>query len=287
MPFKISPARINGQPGFLFDAQEGLRCFYDESVYDWVIVDTDHTTPVVKVGDRELLLQPYLYNNSPVWGYYGSVFNSVTEGWIYRPSGLAEPYAEKDIDGETWIGDGWWKAGKPNPDYPEITCEPKGTFLNEGESQEPPVLTWWWPRWQWEKAGSSRAPWGTYVAKDGAEEICARRLLGSQRYRDARRRYWTLATDRESLSCTDGRIIRHVEEDDLWVLGVKCVGTWWQSAAGPDRESGMKLDAWKHDAEADEDVPDPDTDPVELTFYAFVATEGTDRMYMAEVALWR
>ena len=85
----------------------------------------------------------------------------------------------------------------------------------------------------------------------------------------------------------DGRTIRYAEHDDLWVLGVKCVGTWWQSAAGPDREAGMRLDAWKHDAEADEDVPDPDADPVELTFDRFVATEGTDRMYVAEVALWR
>lgn len=287
MPFKIAPARINREQGFLFDERERLRCFYDGSLYNWVVVDTDHATPVVKIGDQELLMQPYLYNGEPVWGYYGSVFNSVTDGWIYHPSGLAEPYAVKDVDGETWIGDGWWKAGKPNPDYPEIVCEPKGTFLNEGEAEEPPVLKWWWPRWEWEKAGSSRVPWGTYVAKDGAEAICARRILGSQQYRDNKRKYWTLAQDRLSLSCTDGRTIRYVEDDDLWVLGVKGVGKWWQSAAGPDRESGMRLDPWKHDAEADEDVPDRDADPVELSFDRFVATEGTDRTYVAEVALWR
>ena len=49
----------------------------------------------------------------------------------------------------------------------------------------------------------------------------------------------------------------------------------------------MRLDPWKHDAEADEDVPDRDADPVELSFDRFVATEGTDRTYVAEVALWR
>ena len=43
---------------------------------------------------------------------------------------------------------------------------------------------------------------------------------------------------------------------------------------------------WKHDAETDEDVPDPDVDPLELSFDRFVASEGTDRIYLAEVALW-
>ena len=151
----------------------------------------------------------------------------------------------------------------------------------------PPTLLWWWPRWEWEKAGSSRAPWGTYVAKDGAEAVCARRILGSQQYRDNKRRYWTLAQDRLSLSCTDGRIIRYNDSDRVWVLGVRGVGKWWESANGPDRESGMRLDPWKHDAERDDDVPDPDAEPVELSFDRFVASEGTDRIYMAEVALWR
>ena len=49
----------------------------------------------------------------------------------------------------------------------------------------------------------------------------------------------------------------------------------------------MTLEPWKHDAETDEDVPEPDGEPLVLTFYSFVATEGTDRLYMAEVALWR
>ena len=288
MPFKIAPSRINLQPGFMFDEDAGLRCFYDGDLYRWVIVDTEHTTPIVKVDeDRTLLMMPFLYNGEPVWGYYGSVFNSVTDGWIYNPRGICEPSAEKDIDGETWIGDGWWKAGRPNPEYPEIVCEPRGTYLNEGEAETPPTLTWWWPRWQWEKAGSSRAPWGTYVAKDGAEEICARRILGSQRYRDNKRKYWTLAQDRLSLSCTDGRIIRYNDSDRVWVLGVKGVGKWWETTDGPDRESGMTLASWKHDAESDTDVPDPEADPLELSFDRFVASEGTDRIYMAEVALWR
>lgn len=291
MPFLIAPSRINGQRGFLFDKDEGLRCFYDESVYSWVIVDLEHTTSVVKVGDDyELSLRNYLYNGEPVWDSYGgAVFCSITDGWIYNPAGVYEPYAEKDVDGETWIGDGWWKAGKPNPDYPEITCQPKGTFLNEGEAPEPPVLKWWWPRWQWNSdlGGRSREPWGVYEGKDGAENIAARRIVGSQQYRDGSWRYWTLAMDKESLSDSRGRVIRYVEDEDLWILGVKGVGKWWQSADGPDREHGMRLDAWKHDAESDEDVPDPDTDPVELAFDSFVATEGTGRMYMAEVALWR
>ena len=67
MPFKIAPARINQQRGFLFDERERLRCFYDGSLYNWVVVDTDHATPVVKIGDQELLMQPYLYNGEPVW----------------------------------------------------------------------------------------------------------------------------------------------------------------------------------------------------------------------------
>ena len=288
MPFKIAPSRINGQPGFLFDEEERLRGFYDASLYRWVIVDTEHATPIVKVGEeRTLALMPFLYNDQPVWGFSGAVFNSITDGWIYNPRGIYEPSAEKDLDGETWIGDGWWRAGKPNPEYPEIVCEPRGTYLNEGAAETPPTLLWWWPRWEWEKAGSSRAPWGTYVAKDGAEEICARRILGSQQYRDDRRKYWTLAQDRLSLSCADGRIIRYNDNDRLWVLGVKGVGKWWQSASGPDREGGMRLDPWKHDAGADEDVPDPEEKPVELSFDRFVASEGKDRIYMAEVALWR
>ena len=287
MPFKIAPANINGQRGFLFDENEKLRCFFDEDIYRWIIVDTNHTTPVVRVdGDRELSLQPYLYNDEPVWTGWGTVFKSITDGWIYYPGTLAEPKAEKDVDGETWIGDGWWRAGMPNPEYPEIVCEPRGTYLNEGEAETPPTLLWWWPRWQWEQAGSSRAPWGTYVAKDGAEEICARRILGSQRYRDNKRKYWTLAQDRLSLSCTDGRIIRYNDSDHVWVLGVKGVGKWWETADGPDRESGMTLVPWKHDTESDTDVPDPEADPLELSFDRFVASEGNDRIYMAEVALW-
>ena len=291
MPFLIAPSRIHEQRGFLFDEKKGLRCFYDDSVNAWVIVDIAHPVPTIKVGEsRELALRNYLYNDQPVWeNYGGAVFNSVTDGWIYNPRGVAEPYAEKDVDGETWIGDGWWRAGRPNPDYPEIQCEPKGTFLNGGEAEEPPVLKWWWPRWEWTEdlSGRSRAPWGVYVGKDGAEAIAQRRILGSQQYRDGDRRYWTLATDRESLSCTDGRIIRHIEDDDLWVLGARGVGRWWQSASGPDRDAGMRLDPWKHDAEADEDVPDPDGNPVELAFQSFVASKGNGRIYMAEVALWR
>ena len=288
MPFKIAPSRINGQPCFLFDEEERLRGFYDASLYRWVIVDTEHATPIVKVGEeRTLALMPFLYNDQPVWGFSGAVFNSITDGWIYNPRGIYEPSAEKDIDGETWIGDGWWKAGKPNPEYPEIVCEPAGRYISDSEGLTPPTLLWWWPRWEWEKAGSSRAPWGTYVAKDGAEAVCARRILGSQQYRDNKRRYWTLAQDRLSLSCTDGRIIRYNDSDRVWVLGVRGVGKWWESANGPDRESGMRLDPWKHDAERDDDVPDPDADPVELSFDRFVASEGTDRIYMAEVALWR
>ena len=175
MPFKIAPSRINGQPGFLFDEEERLRGFYDASLYRWVIVDTEHATPIVKVGEeRTLALMPFLYNDQPVWGFSGAVFNSITDGWIYNPSGIYEPSAEKDIDGETWIGDGWWKAGKPNPEYPEIVCEPAGRYISDSEGLTPPTLLWWWPRWEWEKAGSSRAPWGTYVAKDGAEAVCAR-----------------------------------------------------------------------------------------------------------------
>lgn len=287
MPFLIAPSRYNGQPGFMFDWKAGLRCFYDDGLYTWIIVDEEHTTPVVMDGDRELHLRDFLYNGEPVWGGYGILFNSVTDGWIYNPRGLVEPHAEKDLDGTTWIGDGWWKAGKPSGQYPEIVCEPKGTYLNEGEGDDPPTLVWKWPRWQWEKAGYSRAPWGTYVGKDGAEEIARKRIVGSQQYRDGDRRYWILATDKKSLSDSRGRVIRYHEDEDLWVLGVKGIGKWWQSPTGPDRDAGMTLDPWKHDAETGEDVPDPDGEPLVLTFYSFIATEGTDRIYMAEVALWR
>ena len=287
MSFIIAPSRINGQPGFMFDWNENLRCFYDGDLYTWVIVDTEHTTPVVEAGDQTLRLCDYLYNGEPVWASYGALFNSVTDGWIYNPRGLAEPYAEKDVDGVTWIGDGWWAAGRPSGRYPEIACEPKGTYLNEGEGGTPPTLVWKWPRWEWEKAGSSRAPWGTYVGRDGAEETAPVRIVGSQEFRDNKRKYWVLAMDRKSLACTDGRTIRYVEEDRLWVLGVKGIGKWWQTPTGPDRESGMALEPWKHDDESGEDVPDPDGQPFELSFYSFIATEGTGRLYMAEVALWR
>lgn len=291
MPFLIAPSRINGQHGFLFDEKKDLRCFYDETIYSWVIVDTSHTAPIIKVGENyELALRNYLYNDQPVWeNYGGAVFNSITDGWIYNPDGLAEPYAEKDLDGETWIGNGWWKISKPNPDYPDITARPKGTFLNESESREPPVLKWWWPRWQWnaDLGGRSRAPWGVYEGRDGAEDAAARRIVGSQLYRDGDRRDWVLALDKKSLSDSRGRVIRYNEDEDLWILGVKGVGTWWQSSAGPDRDAGMKLDAWKHDSETDEDIRDPDTDPVELTFYSFIETEGSDQIWVAEVALWR
>lgn len=289
MPFQIAPSRISGQPGFMFDEDERLRCLYDSSLYRWVIVDTEHATPVVKVGEeRTLALMPFLYNDQPVWRFSGAVFNSVTDGWIYNPSGIYEPSAEKDIDGETWIGDGWWKAGKPNPKYPEIVCEPRGTYLNDGAAETPPTLLWWWPRWEWTKdlSGRSQAPWGVYAAKDGAEAVCARRILGLQQYRDNKRNYWTLAQNRLSLSCTDGRIIRYNDSDRVWVLGVRGVGKWLESANGPDRESGMTLAPWKHDAETGEDVPDSDAEPLVLSFNRFVASEGTDRIYMAEVALW-
>ncbi len=287
MSFIIAPSSINGQPGFMFDWEAKLRCFYDKDLYTWVIVDDEHTTPVVEAGDETLRLRDYLYNGEPVWGNYGAVFNSVADGWIYNPRGLVEPFAEKDLDGETWIGDGWWAAGKPNGRYPEIACEPRGTFQNEGEGGDPPTLVWKWPRWQWEKAGSSRAPWGTYAGKDGAEEEAPVRVVGSQQFRDDRRKYWILAMDRKSLSCSDGRIIRFVEDDNLWILGVKGIGKWWQTPAGPDRESGMTLDPWRHDDATDDDVPDPEGVPLALSFYNFIATEGTGRLYMAEVALWR
>ena len=288
MPFIISPARHEGTRGFLFDQTENLRCFFSKQTATWVIVDTDHLTPSIKVDDSELQMRSFLYNGSSCWdGYGGSIFKSITDGWILRPNGgFAEPAAERDLDGTTWIGDAWWRVGTPNPDYPELSLEPRGTLLNEGEADDPPVVTWWWPRWQWESAGRSRAPWGTYVGKDGAESVAARRILGLQQYRENNRR-WTLAQDRQSLTCSDGRIIRYVEDSRLWILGVKGMGTWWQSAAGPDRDNGMTLTPWKHDPEIDEDVIDPDSNSIELTFYSFIASEGKDKMYMAEVALWR
>ncbi len=287
--FLIAPAAVNGQRGFLFDEKAKLRCFHDSGLSAWVIVDTDHPAPVIRKGeDDELPMRAGLYNGKPCWEGYGAVFFSVTDGWIFNPYGIAEPFAEKDVDGETWIGDGWWKLdGEPTGRYPEVECSPKGSFLNEGAEETPPVLRWWWPRWEWRREGSSRAPWGVYDAKDGAAEIAPRRIVGSQQYRDGSRRYWLLSQDRNSLACADGRTIRFNKDEDLWVLGVKGLGKWWQTPDGPSRESGMKLEAWKRDEETDEDVPDPDGKPVELTFYAFVATEGTDRMYVAEAALWR
>ncbi len=288
MAFIVAPALSDGVPGFLFDERAGLRCFYDEGVGTWVIVDGDHPTPVVTVGGEELGLQAYRYNGERVWGGSYYVFCSVTDGWIASRVGVREPAAEKDVDGTTWIGDAWWKIPyEPCADVPTQTAEPKGTLLNEDEAEEAPEILWTWPRWEWKKEGSSRAPWGTFPGKGGAEQITKRRILGSERYRDNTRKYWVLALDKNSLSCTDGRTIRHVEDDDLWVLGTRGVGSWWQSDAGPDRSSGMTLAPWKHDEETGEDVEDPDGDPVELSFVSFVATQGKDRMYVAEVALWR
>lgn len=289
MPFIIAPARHDDVRGFLFDPKANLRCFYSKDVATWVIVDTDHLTPIIKVDDSESWMCPFLYNGSSCWsGSGGTIFNSVTDGWILLPyGGFDEPAAEKDLDGTTWIGDAWWRIGTPNPDYPELFVEPRGRFLNEDEAVDPPVVTWWWQRWQWESAGRSRTPWGTYIGKDGAEAIAAKRILGSQQYQDNNRRSWILAQDRQSLTCSDGRIIRYVEDEDLWICGVKGMGKWWQSATGPDRDEGMTLAPWKHDAESGEDMVDPDGTSIVLTFYAFVATEGKDQMYMAEVALWR
>ena len=291
MQFLVASAKIDGGRGFFFDDEEELRCFRSSDLSAWIIVDIMHLSPVIKVDLGELWLLPYLYNGERVWaGSGGCVFKSVTDGWILTTSSPpAEPVAEKDLDGVTWIGDGWWQIGTPNPFYPELECTPRGTNLNEtnGATPTPPAVRWWWPRWEWESAGSSVAPWGVYVAKDGADETgVARRIVGSQQYRDERRRVFTLAPDKLSLSCTDGRIVRYSDGDGLWLLGEKGVGSWFQSESGPDRTAGMTLVAWKHDEDTGEDVLDTETDPLVLTFYRVAATEGKDRIYMAEVARW-
>ena len=292
MPFLIAPARINGQRGFLFDLDEKLRCFYDDGLRHWVVVDERHLAPVVGIGeDNELTLRNYLYNGEPVWdGPEGAVFCSVSDGWMYNPEGLSEPYAEKDVDGETWIGDAWWKAsGEPCAEEPEIECSPRGTLLNEeGEdAPEPPTLFWRWPRWELERTGFIRTPWGVYTGRDGAEEIAPRRTVGSQRYRDGENRSWVLSADRLSLAGPRGLVIRFVARDRLWVLGVKGIGMWFQTEDGPDRTKGMALEPWRHDDETGEDARDPEGETLKLTFQDFVATGETDRMYVAEVALWR
>ena len=144
MRFLVFPSRSDGRHGLLVE-QDGLRRgFYSAEAGAWVIVD-GQMAPTV----GGLPMHPFLYNGEPAWhGAAGAVFKSASNVWIFNPSGFREPYAEKDLDGETWIGDGWWLlSDRPSKSNPAPTATPRGTLLN-GEAPQPPDVTWAWPRWE-------------------------------------------------------------------------------------------------------------------------------------------
>lgn len=292
MSFLVMPAGIGYAAGFLYDEDEDLRCFLDtDELNAWIIVDSSHPCSRIESSNWYLSRWEHLYNGAPVWFsmYHGAVFQSITDGWIYNPAGLAEPYAEKDLDGVTWIGDGWWYIGeKPNATSPTVACTARGVFLNQNSNEPVPALVWKWARWQWTAAGRSNAPYGVYEGTDGAEADVARRLVGVQRYRDVvTNLYWDLSADMLSLDGPDGRRIIYDSMSRLWILGTRGLGEWWQGSNAPSRSDGMTLVPWKHDDDSGEDHQDSERDPLVLEFHSFVSSGAHATAYMAEVARWR
>ena len=290
MPFLAAPyGKDSLLRAFLFDQTAHLRCFRDSQTDRLVIVADDKLAPVVRVGNVSLSEQTTLYNGSVWWKAAdgsAAVFRSASDGWIYNPDGLVEPFAELDLDGETWIGDGWWKlSDEPTLAAPRPTATARGIYLNASENAQPPVVEWLWRRWERSArlSGSSAIPYGVYEPKDGASGY---RTVGMQQYLDRSGGSWILATDHASLSGPAGTI-RYDRTESLWILGDKGEGEWWQSAAGPSRFGVMSLDPWRHDADADEDVRDPTRGSIDLAFDRFVGTAERSSLYVAEVAVWR
>ena len=289
MSFFVMPAQIDGNAGFLYDREDQLRCFYSDELRNWIIVDNSHPVSTIVVGNYNMPREERLYNEHFVWFGYGAgaVFYSITESeWIFNPNGLREPHAEKDLDGTTWVGDGWWGIDGPIRSA-QILCQARGTFLNSSSGAIAPTMSWKWPRWEWAAAGRSVWPFGVYVGKDGAEDVAARRIVGAQRYREgSTSRYWLLSQDGLSLSRPNGQTIRFDAERHLWVLGTLGMGTWWQGVNAPNRDDGMTLKPWKHDEASGADLPDADRNDLVLSFYSFVSSGTKSTAFMAEVARW-
>ena len=294
MPFIVAPARIGSARGFLLDREAGLRGFFSGDLDNWVVVDAEHPAPVIEVNGNSLGMQSFLYNEEPVWGAETAgvgpaVFRSAA-GWIYNPRGLQEPSAEQDVDETTWIGDGWWTlAGKPSANNPAPALTAAGTIRNE-DSPSPPTLTWNWRRWERNASASGQntdAPWGCYDPKDGAAAIAQRRIVGSRRYRDADRRYWTMSTDKKTLVSDGGPVARYDEDEGLWIIGKRGSECWWQAAAGANPGSSLTLAQWMHDATTGMDVANPDGSPYVLAFWGYAQSPDLGRIHVAEVARWR
>ena len=153
--------------GLLVERNGSRRGFYSDLVRTWVIVDPQNLAPHVEVNGSSLPMHPLLYNDEPAWrSSTAAVFKSATDGWIYNPSGLYEPEAYKDVDGTTWIGDGWWHlSGAPTKFAPAPTATARGTILNQTDPA-PPVIAWKWPRWERTVSGQGADFAGDYEAFD-------------------------------------------------------------------------------------------------------------------------
>lgn len=173
MRFLVFPSRSYGDPGLLVEEDGSRRGFFSDFASAWVIVEPTHLAPHIEIDGTALPLHFLLYDGAPAWKNSGAVFHSISDGWIYNPGGLREPLAYKDVDGTTWLGDGWWKlSGEPTKSAPSPTATPRGTILNQ-QSPTVPVVRWTWPRWERTVSGQGADFAGDYAALDrtGAPDL--------------------------------------------------------------------------------------------------------------------
>ena len=175
MRMLVFPSRSGAYPFLLVGATPGVdggwRCFFSPHVNAWVIVQSSDLAPHLEVDGETMTLQADTYNGEPAWldGHLGAVFKSVTGDWIYNPSGLFEPQAELDVDGTTWLGDGWWLlSSAPCKATPRPAATARGTMIGQGTA---PVLVWVWPRWEMLlPSQDEHAPFaGRYVRQDRSD----------------------------------------------------------------------------------------------------------------------
>ena len=291
-----------------------------------IIVPTD-SVPTLLVcingsADVEIpLLLDRLCNGRPVFHapqtgsccYYDS-----TGAWVLILHGDSErlglvPMAYLDIDGKTWVGDGWYTlANAPtlsDEDHTWCKYEAHGTLLNttddseqsaesgtddseqsaepgtddsEGSegSEESTEVRMTFPRYV-RKPNTGLSPiCGEYEPVDGAGDAVL--IVGYETYKEENSATtWRKLSDGECWKSSAGEILQK-NDDGHFIVGIEGTGRWWRASGKPSRVAECILRLY----EASEDGKPESLDEIRTLSFAGFDGGETMKAYVSEVAVW-